>query len=43
MKLNFQGLEFQKSYIPTDKPQEVDQKHEVHLSSYHVYSQSYGH
>ena len=36
MKLNFQGLEMQKLYTPTDRPQGVDQKNGVHLSSYNV-------
>ena len=43
MELNFEVLEVEKWNILTDKAQQLDEKNCIHLSIYHVYSQSYGH
>ena len=43
VELNFEGLEMQKSNVPTKRAQRVKEKKWSHLSIYHVHSQSYGH
>ena len=43
MELHFEGLQMQKWKMPTDSVQRADEKKRVILSSYHVYSQSFGH
>ena len=42
IELNFKGFEIQRWNIPTDRAQNNTWQKWSHLSSYHVYSQSYG-